>query len=102
MSAEKRAIQYVVASHRGALRECYWNEAARTPGLTGEILVRWHIDPGGSITESSIRRSSLSNANVEGCILREVNSWSFPATGQAADVNYPFRFGVGSSPARTP
>jgi hypothetical protein len=33
---------------------------------------------------------------VEGCVVRQVKSWRFPASATATNVaSYPFKFGVG-------
>ena len=101
MTVQTNDIRHVVVAHQRALRDCYESEAERNPHLGGvEVTVRWHIDPGGSVTESSVRESSFRNENVEGCLLREVSSWTFTATGEPTDVVYPFLFRAVAPPAR--
>ena len=89
-------IRRVVVAHQGALRACYEIEAQRSPNLRGGVTVNWHIDPGGNVTADSVGNSSLGNARVEGCILRQVKNWHFPTADAPSDVNYPFKFGVGT------
>ena len=93
LSAEQ--IRRVVVAHQGALRACYEIEAQRSPNLRGGVTVNWHIDPSGSVTTDSVGNSTLGNARVEGCILRQVKVWHFPTADAPSDVGYPFKFGVG-------
>ena len=89
-------VRRVVIKHAGALRACYESEAAKNPSLKGGISVAWQIDPSGSVSGAQLKQSSLSNPRVEGCVLRQIKSWSFPATDSPTTVaEYPFRFGVG-------
>jgi len=94
LSAEQ--IRRVVLSHRGALRACYDAELVRDPALHGGVAVRWSVEPGGTVTSASIASSSIRNARLEGCVLRQVRSWRFPVARASTNVaSYPFEFGVG-------
>jgi hypothetical protein len=89
-------IRRVVLAHQGALRACYESEAQRNPNLRGGITATWQIDPSGQVSSASIAQTSLGNARVEGCVVRQVKSWRFPASATATNVaSYPFKFGVG-------
>ncbi|HEX7665491.1 MAG TPA: AgmX/PglI C-terminal domain-containing protein [Polyangiaceae bacterium] len=89
-------IQRVVRAHEGALRACYENEAARNPNLHGGVVVTWNIDPPGSVSSASMVSSTMANARVEGCVLRQVKTWHFPTSDSATNVQaFPFKFGVG-------
>lgn len=85
-------IQRVVLSRYGAFRACYESAAGRDPSLKGGVMVAWSITPGGSVTGARIASSSLSNARVEGCILRQFRRLKFPAADKGTSANYPFRF----------
>jgi hypothetical protein len=90
-------VRRVVLAHTGALRACYETEAQKNPGLKGGVTVAWQIDASGSVSSASIASSTLSNPRVEGCIVRQVRSWRFPASESTTTVaSYPFRFGVGN------
>ncbi|OJY22048.1 MAG: hypothetical protein BGO98_35080 [Myxococcales bacterium 68-20] len=89
-------IRRVVMSHIGAVRACYESEAQRNPGLKGGVTVQWQIDPGGNVTSASVGGSTLSNPRVEGCVVRQVQRWKFPASDSPTTVaGFPFKFGVG-------
>jgi len=88
-------IRRVVKAHEGALRACYEGEAQRNPNLKGGVTATWQIDPSGTVSTASISGTSLNNARVEGCIVRQVKTWRFPVSDRPSPVIYPFRFGVG-------
>jgi len=94
LSAEQ--VRRVVMAHTGALRACYESEAQRNPQLRGGVTVAWQIDATGGVTSASLAGTTLSNARVEGCVVRQVKAWHFPASDAPTTVaGYPFRFGVG-------
>ena len=91
LSAEQ--IRRVVRSHTAAVQFCYEKELQRSPGLSGGVKVRFTIGTDGAVTASSMGESTLNNAQVEGCILRQVKMWVFPKPeGGSVSVAYPFLF----------
>lgn len=87
-------IRRVVMAHLGALRACYESEAERNPNLRGGVTVEWQIAPEGSVTGANLGGSSLGNARVEGCVVRQVKAWRFPSSASASRVSWPFKFGL--------
>jgi hypothetical protein len=89
-------IRRVVMAHQGALRACYDMELGRNPNLRGGVTMTWNIDPSGSVASAGVAGSTIHNARVEGCVLRQVKSWHFPSSESATNVAaYPFKFGIG-------
>ncbi len=89
-------IRRVVVAHTGALRACYESEAQKTPSLKGGVTVQWAIDRSGAVTAASVASTTLGNPRVEGCVVRQVKSWHFPASLAPTTVaGYPFKFGIG-------
>jgi hypothetical protein len=88
-------IDRVVKAHRSALGACYDIEVQKDPTLKGGVTVAWTIDPSGAVTSASVAGSTIHNARVEGCILRQVRSWHFPSSDSASQPTYPFSFGIG-------
>ena len=86
------AIQRVVSSRYGAFRACYDSAAASQPTLTGTVSVSFRIAPGGSVQSASISGSSLGNARVEGCVLRQIKRLRFPAADKGSSATFPFAF----------
>lgn len=88
-------IHRVVLAHRGALQACYEIEAQKDPSLKGGVTVSWTIDPSGSVTNANVSGSTIHNARVEGCVLRQVRTWHFPSSDAPSLPTYPFSFGIG-------
>jgi len=93
LSAEQ--IRRVVMAHQGALRACYEMEAEKDPTLRGGVTVAWTIDPTGSVTSANLAGTTIRNQRVEGCVLRQVRTWRFPASDGPSQATYPFSFGIG-------
>ncbi len=88
-------IRRVVMAHLGALRACYEIEAQKDPNLKGGVTVAWSIDPGGGVNGASLAGSTIHNPRVEGCVVRQVKTWRFPASEGTTNTSWPFRFAVG-------
>jgi hypothetical protein len=93
LSAEQ--IRRVVFAHKGALQACYEIEAQKDPTLKGGVTVSWTIDPSGAVTSAGLAGSSIHNARVEGCVLRQVKNWHFPSSDGVSQSTFPFSFGIG-------
>lgn len=89
-------VRRVVMSHLGGVRACYETEAQRNPNLSGGVTVAWQIEPAGTVSSASVAGTTLGNPRVEGCLVRVVRGWKFPASETPTTVaGYPFKFAVG-------
>jgi hypothetical protein len=88
-------IRRVVIAHRGALQACYEIEAQKDPTLKGGVTVSWTIDASGGVTSAGLAGSTIHNARVEGCVLRQVKNWHFPSSDGVSQATFPFSFGIG-------
>lgn len=88
-------IQRVIVARTGAYRACYESAAARDPSLRGNVTVSFSIAPDGSVSAANITGSSLNNARVEGCVLRQFKRLTFPKADKATNANYPLVFNPG-------
>ena len=92
-SLSKDQIEKVVRAHAAGIKYCYEKELQRKQSLSGNVDMFWVISPDGSVPKASIKSSSLGDAAVEGCIIRQVKQWQFPkAPGQTIVGRYPFLF----------
>ncbi len=91
-SMDKELIRRVIHEHRNQVRFCYESELQRHPGLNGKVTVKFVIQSNGTVSHAGVDTSSLSNANVEGCIVSRVYQWQFPKPkgGGIVQVSYPF------------
>jgi hypothetical protein len=79
----------------GAVRACYESEAQRNPSLKGGVVLSWQILPDGSVSAPAMVSSTLGNARVEGCLLRQLRGWHFPASeSQSIVPSFPFGFSL--------
>jgi len=89
-------IMRVVRRNQAAVRYCYENELQRQPSLRGRIEIQWRIARNGTVSSARVGSSTMRNAGVEGCIVRQVRRWRFDQPdGGEVDVNFPFIFGTG-------
>jgi hypothetical protein len=88
-------VRRVVIAHTGAIRACYESEAQRNPSLKGGIVISWQIVPDGTVTSPALVSTTLNNARVEGCVLRQLRGWHFPASeSQTIVPSFPFGFAL--------
>jgi hypothetical protein len=96
-SLSKEQINKVVRAHIAGVKYCYEKELQHKAGLSGGVDIFWVIQPDGAVSKSSVKSTTLSDAAVEGCILRQVKQWQFPkAPGQTIVGRYPFIFKGGT------
>ncbi len=88
-------VQRVVMSRIGAFRACYEAASTREPSLSGGVTVSFGITPGGDVSGARVASSTLGNARVEGCILRQFGRLRFPAADKGTNASYPFIFKPG-------
>lgn len=89
----KEEIDKVVKSRAGLIKACYQKELDRQKGLGGKLVVKFSIAADGTVTRASPDggKSSLQNAAVSDCVVRQILKLKFPAKGGGV-VNYPFIF----------
>lgn len=93
----KDQINRVVMAHKAALKYCYEKELQRKPSLEGKVELFWVIDAGGEVQKVKVAASTMSDAEVESCMQRQVKNWRFPkATAPTIVSRYPFLFKGGA------
>jgi outer membrane biosynthesis protein TonB len=95
-SLSREQIDKVVRAHKSGVSYCYEKELQRKATLGGTITIFWSILPDGTVEKANVKTSSMSDAAVEGCILRQVKQWVFPKAPAQTHVNYPFIFKGGT------
>jgi hypothetical protein len=87
----KEQIDRVVRANQAAIKYCFEVEMQREPKLAGAVSMNWRIDLAGHVTVVRVAKSTLGNARVEGCMVRQIKRWSFPKPdGGEVEVTYPF------------
>jgi hypothetical protein len=85
-------IRRVVLSRMGAFQACYELALSKDPDAKGGVTIGFSISPGGSVASASVSSSSLGNARVEGCMLRQFNRLKFPVADKGTNSVFPFLF----------
>ena len=93
-SLDSRLIYKVVYQHRGELKACYERGLSRDRSLSGEIVMRWMVNPDGTVSYVSVASSAMNDQSVEGCITNSISRWRFPVvqTDVSTMITYPFVF----------
>jgi TonB family protein len=92
----KEEIQRVVADNRDKVRACYDAALKENPGIAGDLVVSFVIDPDGSVKSAEVNwaESELHVPELDTCAVAVVKALKFPASsrGLESKVNYPFNF----------
>lgn len=96
-SLQKSEIEAVIQKSLTSIRYCYQRRLQAQPELGGKIIVKFVVAADGSVSSSSVKKSSMGDAEVESCILGRFRRMTFPAPrgGGMAIVSYPFLFSPG-------
>jgi hypothetical protein len=89
-------IKAVIMSHRDAARACYDAALKSHPGIEGDLVIQWTIDPKGKVTRVSqdTARSQITEPTVVACIANIIQGIQFAASpgGFETKTSYPFNF----------
>jgi hypothetical protein len=89
-------IRAIVIAHRDEARACYDRALADHPGIEGDIVLQWTIDPKGGVTQVVLDqgRSKITEPSVVGCITGIIQRIQFAASpgGFETKASYPFNF----------
>ncbi|MCC6552757.1 MAG: AgmX/PglI C-terminal domain-containing protein [Polyangiaceae bacterium] len=72
-------IHAVVSRSAGRLRSCHESGRRRDPSLAGRILVRFSVDPRGSVLVAANAGSTVADPVVIRCVLATFAAMTFPA-----------------------
>jgi hypothetical protein len=89
-------IRAIVIAHRDEARACYDRALPDHPGIEGDLVVQWTIDPKGAVTQIALdpSRSKVIEPSVVGCIIGIIQKIQFAASpgGFETKASYPFNF----------
>ena len=96
-SLSKQVIRSHIQSDINQIRFCYEQQLAQNPNLTGRVSVRFVISQSGQVSAAAVAGSTISNTDVEQCVVRAIQRISFPqpSGGGVVIVTYPFFFQPG-------
>jgi hypothetical protein len=89
-------IRASVVAHRDQARACYDKALAEHPGIEGDLVIQWTIDPKGNVTQVSLdsARSQILEPSVAACIANVIKAIQFASSpgGYETKAFYPFNF----------
>jgi hypothetical protein len=89
-------IRAIVVAHRDAARACYDAALPSHPGIEGDLVMQWTIDPKGNVTRVSedTTRSQITEPGVVACIAKIIQGIQFAPSpgGFETKAMYPFNF----------
>jgi len=92
----KQEIQQVMANNRDKVRACYDAALAKNPGIAGDLVVDFTIDPRGDVKQAEVNwsQSEIHVPELDSCAADAVRSLKFPASsrGLESKVSFPFNF----------
>lgn len=89
-------IRAIVVAHRDDARACYDRALPSHPGIEGDLVIQWTIDPKGSVTQisSDTSRSQIAEPAVVACVADIIKKIQFASSpgGFETKAFYPFNF----------
>lgn len=98
-SLKRDDIDAVIKQKLKRIRACYQRQLVDEPTLSGKLVVKFVIEPDGSVGRAQVKKESttLSNDRVPACIVNTFKGMQFPPPkgGGIVIVTYPFIFAPG-------
>jgi len=85
-------VKSVVRAHTDELRRCYEKALAGVDSASGRVVVRFVIEPAGTVPAAHVAQDELGVPGVGCCLVEHVVGWKFPPPreGGYAVIEYPF------------
>jgi hypothetical protein len=89
-------IRAIVVAHRDEARACYDKALKAHPGIEGDLVIQWKIDPKGNVTQVSLdtSRSTITEGSVAACVGDIIKKIQFASSAGGFETKafYPFNF----------
>jgi hypothetical protein len=89
-------LRAIIVAHRDEARACYDAALNTHPGIKGDLLIQWTIDPKGNVTQFSqdTERSQITEPSVVACVGKVIKKILFAPSpgGFETKAFYPFNF----------
>jgi hypothetical protein len=89
-------LRAIIVAHRDEARACYDAGLGSHPGIKGDLLMQWTIDPKGNVTQISqdTERSQITEPGVVACVGNVIKKILFAPSpgGYETKAFYPFNF----------
>jgi len=89
-------LRAIMAAHREEARACYDAAAPTHPGVQGDLVIQFTIDPKGNVTQVSqdTERSQITEPTIVGCVVNVIKKIQFASSpgGYETKAFFPFNF----------
>lgn len=91
---DKEAVRRALAENKRAIRNCYEIALISKKDLQGKMILKWKINPEGSVERMGLISSALDMPSFENCVQHVVQGITFPKAPNKmpTTVIYPFVF----------
>jgi hypothetical protein len=87
-------VQKMVMEQRATVRKCYEDALKELPGLHGDLVIHFVLDPEGKVKKAELNQeqSTLKSPKVTECAINVIKGIKFPPSsrGMQSEINYPF------------
>ena len=94
---DKDIIRRIVRAHINEIRYCYNQVLVLDPTAAGRVEIDFEIAGDGTVSSSTVKRSTVHDETMPKCMTKAVLRWTFPKPddGKRVTVAYPFVFEAG-------
>lgn len=89
-------LRAIVIAHRDEARACYDSALSTHPGIEGDLVVSFTIDPKGNVSQAAVdaARSQIAEPQAVDCIVGIIKKIQFASSpgGYETRASYPFNF----------
>jgi len=68
-------VTKVILSHNRTIQDCYKQALKKDPILKGKVVVRFSVNPAGSVTQVNILQSTIDYEPMLNCIVNRIRRW---------------------------
>ncbi len=92
LELSQASIMETVKAHLPAIKQCVERQRQKDPSVTGKLLVKWVVQPDGTVTLVEVQSDEFKTSTFASCLLPLIKTWKFPPSSQATPVVFPFKF----------
>lgn len=83
------AVSAAIKRQMPRVRACYERALKGDVGLDGRLTLNWTVQPAGTVADVRVVNDKVGSEQLSTCVTRAVGRWSFPASSDGADIEYP-------------
>jgi hypothetical protein len=89
-SPEPDQIRARVNERLRDVRRCFEGLLERSPGASGKLMIAWHIEPDGTVSNVRVTDATVGDDAMNACVVGVFETMRFSATEKGADATWGF------------